>query len=495
MKKSITLASALLLSIISFSCTNVVEDSVIDKDKITREAARKAAVDGKIELAKVMAKAVKNPEIRKLIKTEAIKKFDNDYDVLLQYVKDTRLSSGKTLLEAIADYADDKGKLRSIANELPLLTFFVPDYYSAEKWTEDDIPIIVVRNNENKLIAISDKGETVEISDKEQPYLPFIVIKSNDKVVTKTSSSGARVSANNFIFSNGKDSFYFLDDASNNLTSKSRDRGARRVSLYNTDFDPTIVQAYNVSARCSYCSQRDWIYYGIDPWSGIDRGPLNLRFEEAVTALEPVSTGITQSIGGWDEGTYIFWLTPALGDRNASQLNPLIKVIHARPEDIFTYTERIEHYGLFGMYTRIVRDITGVKPYTLPSPVTFLNWDMEKYGDSWTLVLEEYDQTVTSTKTFKNTVTFGANFTVTAGSKEKLGASLGGSATTTKETTTVYQSEEGNDILGNARISWTTPVLTHYAKNLVSIDPMAANTYEANTGSMKISFESVRTSP
>lgn len=493
MNKFTTIALSGLLSTALFSCSKEMEDSVVKDNEVVSTSARKASVDAKIELAKVMAKAVKNPEIRKLIRTEAIKKFDNDYDVLLQSVKNNKLSSGKVLLEAIADYADDKDRVKRIVDDLPLLTFFIPNYYSAEKWKEDDVPIIVVRNNDNKLIAISEKGEMVELSDKEQPYLPFIVVKMNDKVVTKNNLAGGRVNANDFIFSNNKGSFYFSDPAFNNINP--RGKGARRVDLLNSDFDPLVVQAYYRALGCNYCAQRDWLYYGIDARSGIDRGPLNVKFQEAVTAFEPVNTGITQVIGGWDEGVYVFSLTPILGDRNASEVNANIKTIPVRPEDIYTYTERIEHYGIFGIYTRIIRDITGVKPYTFPVPVTFVNWDMEKYGDRWGLVLEEYDQTVTITKTFKNTVTFGANFTVTAGSKEKVGASLGASATTTKETTTVYQSQEGNDVVGNATIEWTTPILTHYAKNYVSLDPMAANSYEANTGSMRISFEAVRVAP
>ena len=477
-----------------FSCSDKIEESVIKNDNAaTTQSARKEAIDAKIELAKIMAKAVKNPEIRELIRKESLKKFDNDYDVLLQFVKNNKLSSGKTLLEAISDYTENKGRLKEIANDLPLITFYIPDFYSADKWTENDVPIIAVRNNENKLIAISSEGEIAELSDKEQPYLPFIVIKTNDKVVTKGKMSGAKMSAENFIFSNEKESFYFLDHAFNNINPK--DRGARKISLWNSDFDPLIVEAYNRTSGCNYCSQRDWIYYGIDSRAGLNSGPLNVKFQEAVTAFEPINTGIVDVIGGWDEGTYVFVLTPALGDRYATQVSANNKVIPISPQDIFTYTERIEHYGLFGMHTRIVRDITGVKPYTCPAPITFVNWDMEKYGDRWALVLEEFDQTVTITRTFKNTVTFGANFSANAGTKDKIGASLGVNATTQKETTTEYQSEEGNDAVGNATIEWTTPVLTNYQKNLVAVEPMVGSSYEAITGAMRVSFEPVRVAP
>lgn len=496
MKNNLLSNGAFIICLLSlFSCSKEIDNTITVKRENGKDAfARKEAVSSKAAFAKVLAKAVKNADVRKLIKDEAVKKFDTDYDVLLQMVKDKNLSNGKTLINTIAEQSDNKEYIKEIPDNLPLLTLFVPNYYSAEKWTDADIPIIVYRDENNKLIAVSDEGETVEISDTKQPYLPIIVVKNNDRVTTRSLAQN-RSNDNTFIFSNGKENFYFIDASFNNLNNK--ERGARRVDLWQSNpFDAVIVEAYNRTYGCNYCSQRDWIYYGIDARTGLNSGPLSIKFQEAVTAFEPTSTAITSVIGGWDEGNYVFVLTPILGDKNASTVNANNKTIPIRPEDIYLYTERIEHYGLFGMYTRIVRDITGVKPYTFPSPITFVNWDMEKYGDRWGLVLEEYDQTQKITKTFKNTVTFGTNFSATVGSKDKLGASLGASATTTKETTTVYESEEGNDAVGNATIEWTTPVLTLYNNNIIVInDPKTAITYEANTGSMKISFEPVRVAP
>ena len=128
---------------------------------------------------------------------------------------------------------------------------------------------------------------------------------------------------------------------------------------------------------------------------------------------------------------------------------------------------------------------------------------MEEYGEKWTLIAEEYDQLKETTSTFVDTNKYGLNFSATAGSKDKLGASLGASGEFTKQTTISYKTNDGNDALGSAFVRFTDPVITR-RKNPETLTwqwegveypiviPGETQTYELTTGSLLISFEAVR---
>ena len=63
---------------------------------------------------------------RNLIKNEALKMIDNDYDVLYQLVKDEMLEDNITFEQYIGKYIE-MDKLLSINEKFPTLTIFVPE--------------------------------------------------------------------------------------------------------------------------------------------------------------------------------------------------------------------------------------------------------------------------------------------------------------------------------------------------------------------------------
>jgi hypothetical protein len=114
----------------------------------------------------------------------------------------------------------------------------------------------------------------------------------------------------------------------------------------------------------------------------------------------------------------------------------------------------------------------GVKTYTPSNPVTFTDWDMETYGDRWTMIVEEQDPAITITKVHQNTVTYGTNFAATAQFTKKIGATFGGSATFVNGTTTTYSSTEGNDELGTAVVTWSSPYLLIISRAMCGLSLM-----------------------
>ena len=132
-------------------------------------------------------------ELRSFIKKEALKKFNNDYDVLYNYVKDNNVEgTGKTLRDFLTPYFDNEDvSLDEIAYAVPLLTIFVPslphEIFSAEKWDcEKYTPYVAVRLRNvcaEVPIFCGKDGEGFGLPYGLIPAFPVVVVKDNECVV------------------------------------------------------------------------------------------------------------------------------------------------------------------------------------------------------------------------------------------------------------------------------------------------------------------------
>ena len=79
-----------------------------------------------------------SPMLRDIIKNEALKQFNKDYDVLYQFIKNNKIENGLTVRELLLKHFDDREILMRIEARCPTLTIFVPklpeDSFSAENW-------------------------------------------------------------------------------------------------------------------------------------------------------------------------------------------------------------------------------------------------------------------------------------------------------------------------------------------------------------------------
>lgn len=219
---SIKLACFLILGLsvlVATSCKPQLEQATVVPVE-DQSGARKRVAIYKVQAAKILAKAVNEEQVRILIKEEALKRFNGDYDVLFQQVQNKEVKNKKSLYSLLSELADSPQQFKEVSDNLPLLTIYVPTFFSAEKWnTATQIPIVAVRDEEDRLIAFNDKGESVELSPKEEPNIPIVVVKLNDRVTNKptnSKSASGRMANNNFIFNNGRESFYFIDESVNN---------------------------------------------------------------------------------------------------------------------------------------------------------------------------------------------------------------------------------------------------------------------------------------
>lgn len=147
--------------------------------------------DQKIKLQTAFAKALatavyKDESLRKFLKSESLKQFNNDDDILYNLVKDIEVNNGETFREKISKFLSGS-ELNKIENSLPLLTIFIPTIpnFNPQIWKpETDIPVVAVANKDSKgSVSLYDNlGKSISLKPSEVPGFPVLVIKDNERV-------------------------------------------------------------------------------------------------------------------------------------------------------------------------------------------------------------------------------------------------------------------------------------------------------------------------
>lgn len=236
----------ILIVIFMVSCNN---ELLIDRD-INVESMIKN--DNSFVLKEVFAKSLVkaldgNREVGAVIKKEALKKIDYDYDALFLRLKGYKLSNGKTFEEEMLKYLS-KDTLDLIIQKYPTLTVFVPrlpeDTFSAELWnTENDVPVVAITSNKtNDVFAYDKDGNEFVIESDLIPGYPILVIKGNERVGKVDQLTKAI--ENNIVDLNGENNvmLYFYDDVFNNQNEYAENQ----INVVTKSYDPehTTVPEY-----------------------------------------------------------------------------------------------------------------------------------------------------------------------------------------------------------------------------------------------------------
>lgn len=188
---------------------------------------------------------------RQLIKTEALKQFNHDYDVLYHMVKNQPVRDGLTFRQAIQRALPSEATagtpaartlplLEEIERELPLLTIMVPELpqnsFSAEKWdVATEIPIVALRIwAEQGVPYVACNGEEDYIPYNYTPGFPVVVVKDNERVTTSRQPSELTFKTPNTDFY-----FQFTDRNFVNIAERKKNKSGRWTS----DLDIKLIQA------------------------------------------------------------------------------------------------------------------------------------------------------------------------------------------------------------------------------------------------------------
>jgi len=479
----------------------------------------------KMKFAESLANAlVANKDLRRLVKEEALKQFDKDYDVMYQLVKNKSLtpidyngkSNGKidksifskssqatTFRQALLPFFKNEAELLEIEQKIPLLTIFVPDLplgtFSAETWDvndENQVPDVALRlNTTNDVPVIGKDGNNYVIEAELTPGFPIIVIKENERVRVKKNSNNKTAKLATVGFEN----FEYIDD---NFDPDASNPNPPIVN--NNTIDQFLIDSYNVwEGYAAGGWQRDNIYYGLTPTK--TTGSINGNFREYITSFRMTgdpklalnTIAINSSPGdpdpinnpdyrlgsstGWTDGGFEFRVYVFYGSQSSADGLSTIRSFNANPGDLFELKYSSYSRGSWPFKRTFIKtEIIATKNINLMDPkfdtnLEIITWDLSTYSNRWKFVFEEVDIPTRNQKTETFGSKFNTNFELNAaagGILEKVGLKFGASYEQTKSNTYLVEWTTQSNGLGDSNVP--------FMDNVVNKNPLT-NQFEPRT--------------
>lgn len=264
------------------SCSKAIPDYSEESKIIAIWNEQDALRDFSIALSKVIST---NESARVLLKNEAMRQFDNDYDVLFANASGMVVADGKTFAEMIQEALGETATVEDILSLVPTLTIYVtditwldPDGFRADRWDTSDrrvsVTYIGTGKECEKLYA---NGSFIgRIEPYTIPGGPVLIVKKNERVRAKANTR-AGVNDNPYEFI--ADAF---NPAMNNVDTKGS--GLYYTGPYTTgwvpgetagdhspvvtasmlnSYNPDIITAYNLFLGNPNALPNDYIFYGM----------------------------------------------------------------------------------------------------------------------------------------------------------------------------------------------------------------------------------------
>jgi|GEM_PF-1099627 len=480
------------------------EGEVSDFESFFREQREIALKDFSEALVKSMAESM---ELRNLIKTEALKKFNNDTEVLISQLAELRLSEG-TVASKLNQHLQGT-TIEQILNIVPTLTVLVPELpensFSAERWeTNTQLPMVAIRttlSNDNPVINWSETGqiETGVIPSDIIPGSPILVTKVNERVISNLESDFGTSEAREFHTSMFTGiSYRYADVAFDGI------KFPIKYLPVPSNIDSKLAEAYELTKNnVDGTWQRDHIYYDINPSK--QNGPFNYQYKEYLGFIAPKEyNGSAEGAysafadqtdprynpvkedgnwNDWTDGSYemVFNFLLNAGDGSNAGLQTIPKNLPIKPTDLFTL--EYDHYttGTW-FWTKNHYKIRSVKAKKYYADLEAFSWNLENFSTSVKVMVSEKDPeqkvTMSVSHSSKTATNFGLDIGVDGILKiAKLGLKFG--ITSEKNNSQTHQVETtlSSDDLGSSIIDFGEPVVV--AKS--PIHPFNINLYSLNS--------------
>lgn len=430
--KKVNLIVALAAATLLGSCA---QNDDLTNNSLSNEANVNSFVNQQVDkdvlmksFSSILSKAVySNQKLREFIKTEALKKFDLNYEFLYYPNRNKIVDGNKTLRDILVASSSEKD-IKTIEENLPLLNCLVADLPMTNVSPKDldvkDAELPIALDNKNGGTDLYLNGKLVQhLASNEVPGFNVIVVNENRRVdVAPTSrADGERT--------------YSFKYANFDNTNQAKSRAA-------SDFDHSVkpdylykkaIAAYEAGFNKDDGSdnqmayQRDYIYYGMTPT--IHQGSLNRSVTEYLSYMmvdksiyrkiadqnigqlndDPMVIASETSQKGhelsddelydrlWKRGEYTFIFEIASSNSSTVSRYP----ISISPRDLWNFNINVGYRSsnMFrhSKYTYWINpdNFTPKKYYFKPSDITFGKWNIAEEGlTRYISIFEEDDKGV-----------------------------------------------------------------------------------------------------
>lgn len=461
------------------------------------------------EFAIVLSKVVyDNQDVRTFLKNEAIKQFDNNYDILYCLVKDSQIGESTFRELLVSNSSEDL--ISEIEENVPLLNIVVPPMpfseISAESLdvTDRDLPVIVNTTEGNLLYYQGRLDEVME--NGAVPAFNVLVVNENVRVVINTQSSGSPRRAKR---KPGYDMISFKSDVFNGM-KKTRsaqipagimDRFLKAGCAFQVGFNQ------NDGSNRQKALQRDYIYYGLTPTK--TEGSLNMGVSEYIDiiSIDPLSyykisdvsndgiptnnedpymqnNGETYERGGalteqevidriWTKGAYTLKF-----ELISSKGSPIVGYASVYPKDIWNFnTEETYVSGSFWKHSKRYYNMDPrkftKKNYILPNPICLGKWNIgDESIQRWIHIVEEdagsectyqksyeFTQVISSKITVNEKTQLGCGQTSNSSNEISIGAETSDTQTSKSTINVTFHKSDKDDDLGQVELYFYEPIV------------------------------------
>lgn len=491
-----------LLSIIVLlaSCSHYDEEFVDDFHESNQEILTMDRNEMFSEFARALSKVVcENQDARQVVKEEALKQFDKNYEVLWISLRDKKV--GNVTFRDLIEKASSRTFVNCLEEQYPLLNVLFPEIpmvnISPETYdvNNNDLPVILPGEKNNKLFSNGVLEDSLEIG--EVPGFNVIVINENSRVVVGPQTR------------NGMRSYTFKSpnfDGTKTATITRASIESACITQIEWDAYANFHSSANDNSQKAY--QRDYLYYGMTPTS--EKGRFNSNTSEYISYIRVNPNAyftITDKLSGtkhidpldpyiqttdveqykrslsndelidrmWTKGAYNFRFEVY----HSNSSTPTVCYIPLKPSDIWNFNIELYDYR-HSTWFRHSRYRYRIDPNKFTSKVVSLESSLVDFG-KWDLsqealtryvrILEDdpktnVSETVTREFDFTTSTKVSGNVKIGLGkdSDSKKGeANVGGEASTSstkKETRTftVSRSKE-SDELGSVTVYFYDPLI------------------------------------
>lgn len=504
------MGTGILLMLLSSSCSDNENFVKLEEAGNIEENSMCMEKDDAINtFASILSKAVyENKDLRKFLKTEASRRFDENTDILYGAVKNEAVDGNLSLREILLSYSSE-ATLSALERSIPLLNILIPEMpmfeISPENMDCEDPEIPVAISVEEGMKLYLDGKEEITVPNGELPAFHTIVVNENSRVelIGETRSGAAvyRFRSPNF-------------DRESNLRKKTRttectpgEVGYKAVSAFNY-FNK------DDNSRYSKALQRDYIYYGMTPSS--ERGSLNYNVSEYIGFMEVdpkayynisdqtdtkdkysdphvIKNSVSRKSHDysadelikefWSEGTFTFRFEIITSQNSC----PSISLISLAPEELwdFNYYRHVRHKTWFKSrkYTYSIdpRKFTAKKVDLSDKNISFGKWDLSQEATERYVAIYEEDKEATYEYNMSYEMNIMTSSKVNGSIKLGLGTNIGNigtdiniSTSTKKTKSFTMRRSEKDDALGTVKIYFYDPIINRRIGN--NYDVMAYNT-------------------
>ena len=264
------------------SCSKAIPDYSEESKIIAIWNEQDALRDFSIALSKVIST---NESARVLLKSEAMRQFDNDYDVLFANASGMVVAGGKTFAEMIQEALGETATVEDILSLVPTLTIYVtditwldPDGFRADRWDTSDRRVSVTYiGTDKECEKLYANGSFIgRIEPYTIPGGPVLIVKKSERVRASVSTRSGEDVSYEYIADAYNPECNIPDTKYNNyytgpytwnwLEGQTPGEHAETmtISMLNS-INPDIISAYEMFKTHQYALQNDYICYGMTP--------------------------------------------------------------------------------------------------------------------------------------------------------------------------------------------------------------------------------------